>query len=360
MNTGDLLTWIGIGLCVLHSAMFSGLNLALFSLSRLQLEIESERGVPGARSILALRRDSNFMLTTVLWGNVAVNVLLTLLSDSVLAGVSAFAFSTVGITMLGEILPQAYFSRNAMRMGARLAPVLRFYQLVLFPVAKPTALLLDLWLGPEGISYLREHDLRAVIEKHMHAEEADLEKQEGVGLLNFLKLDDLPLSEEGETVDPRSVIMLPTNVDLPVIPPFQPTAEDPFVRDVMQSGHKWIVLADEEGFPRLVLDSDAFVRGVFASGAGFNAYQACHRPIVVEDPNTPIGEVLGRFRVQREHPEDDVIDQDLVLLWGEQRRILTGADVLGRLLRGISRYEERAASGRVPSATRATAGHGAR
>jgi metal transporter CNNM len=37
---------------------------------------------------------SNLTLATVLWGNVTINVLLTLLSDSVLAGLGAFAFST--------------------------------------------------------------------------------------------------------------------------------------------------------------------------------------------------------------------------------------------------------------------------
>lgn len=35
------------------------------------------------------------------------------------------------------------------------------------------------------------------------------------------------------------------------------------------------------------------------------------------------------------HPEDDVIDHDLILVWGKQKRIITGADLLGRLLRGI-------------------------
>jgi hypothetical protein len=32
---------------------------------------------------------------------------------------------------------------------------------------------------------------------------------------------------------------------------------------------------------------------------------------------------------------DDVVDNDLILVWGEQKRIITGADLLGRLLRGI-------------------------
>jgi CBS domain containing-hemolysin-like protein len=48
-------------------------------------------------------------LATILWGNVGINVLLTMLSDSVLTGLGAFLFSTIAITVIGEITPQAYF-----------------------------------------------------------------------------------------------------------------------------------------------------------------------------------------------------------------------------------------------------------
>jgi metal transporter CNNM len=41
------------------------------------------------------------------------------------------------------------------------------------------------------------------------------------------------------------------------------------------------------------------------------------------------------MKVKPDRPEDDVIDNDLILVWGEQKRIITGADLLGRLLRGI-------------------------
>jgi hypothetical protein len=33
---------------------------------------------------------------------------------------------------------------------------------------------------------------------------------------------------------------------------------------------------------------------------------------------------------------DGVIDNDLILVWGKQKRITTGSDLLGCLLRGIS------------------------
>jgi CBS domain containing-hemolysin-like protein len=155
--------WIGIAFCIVQTGIFSGLNLALFSVSRLRLEIEAAGGNGDAVKMLSLRADSNFTLATILWGNVATNVLLTLLSESVLAGVGAFVFSTVAITFLGEIIPQAYFSRNALRIAARFAPFLRFYQVMLFAVAKPTALFLNWWLGPESIALLRERDFRALL-----------------------------------------------------------------------------------------------------------------------------------------------------------------------------------------------------
>ena len=124
----NALTWAGILFCVSQSAMFSGLNLALLGISRLRLEVEATAGNPAAVKILALRKDVNFLLTTILWGNVGINVLLTLLSNSVMIGLTAFFFSTILITFAGEITPQAYFSRHAMRMGSLLAPVLRFYR----------------------------------------------------------------------------------------------------------------------------------------------------------------------------------------------------------------------------------------
>jgi len=204
----SLLTWIGIFFCISQSAMFSGMNLALFSISRLRLEVEADLGNRDASKVLNMRKDSNFLLTTVLWGNVGVNVLLTLLSNSVLAGVSAFFFSTVIITIIGEIMPQAYFSRHALRMASILAPVIKFYQILLYPAAKPAAKILDAWLGAEGIQLFREHSLREVIKKHIEADESDVDRLEGIGALNFLAIDDLLAVDEGEHIDPDSMISL--------------------------------------------------------------------------------------------------------------------------------------------------------
>ena len=121
-----------------------------------RLQIEADGGNRAAVRVLHVRKSANPVLATVLWGNDINNVLLTLLSNSVLTGFGAFVFSAVAITLLGEIFPQAYFSRNALAMAARFLPFLNFYRVLLYPVAKPTALLLDGWLGAEGITYLHE------------------------------------------------------------------------------------------------------------------------------------------------------------------------------------------------------------
>ena len=327
---------VGIFFCLTQSAVFSGLTLGLFGLSRLKLEIEVESGNQAAAAVLELRRDANLLLTTLLWGNVSINVLLTLLTDSVLSGLWAFFFSSVCITLFGEILPQAYFSRNALRMGILLAPVITFYRFILYPVSKPSALLLDRWLGKEGVLYFKEEDIRIMLQKHMESRDSDIGRMEGTGALNFLSIDDLPIGDEGEIVDPVSIISLETEFDLPVFPVFERTPEDPFLLQVQKSGKKWVILTSVEGYPRLVLNADLFLRDALFGKEPFRPYSYCHRPIVVSDAVTPLGEVIQKLRVHPEHSEDDVIDNDLILCWDKEKRIITGADLLGRLLRGIA------------------------
>ena len=331
----NVFVWIGIALCITQSAILSGLNLAVFSVSKLRLEVEAAGGNRDASGLLALRKDSNLTLATVLWSNVTVNVLLTLLSDSVLAGIGAFAFSTIVITLLGEIIPQAYFSRNALRMAALFTPLLNVYRVGLFPIAKPTAIVLNWWLGPEGITFLRERDFRALITKHAGAAGADVGQLEAIGALNFLDLDDILVMDEGELVDPRSIIALPMENERPLLPKFERSPDDPFLRRLNVSGKKWVIIVDTSNRPSFVLDAHHFLRDSLFNTMSADPEIYWHRPIIVTDMHTPLGSVIGRMRVKPEHPEDDVIDNDLILVWAHEKRIITGADLLGRLLRGI-------------------------
>lgn len=340
-SLGEGLTWLGIVLCTVQAGMFAGLNLATFSLSRLRLEIEANTGNPDAAKVRELRRDSNLTLATVVWGNAATNVFLTLLSDSVLTGLGAFALSTFAITIFGEIVPQAYFSRHALRVTAGLMPVLRFYSILLYPVAKPTALFLNWWIGHEDVRLLGENAFKALITHHMQAKGGEVGTLEGIGATNFLDLDDVRVAEEGEELNPRSVIELDVADRRPVLPRLSGSPDDPFLRKVNASGQKWVIIIDRSQQPVFVLDADGFIRDAIFGEPSARPERHCHRPIVVTDPDTPLDRVLGRMKVKPERPGDDVIDDDLILLWGDKvRRVITGSDLLGRLLRGIVEVEQ--------------------
>jgi hypothetical protein len=337
--TLGLLTWTGIVLCLSQAAMFSGLNLAVFSVGRLRLEIDATLGNREASQVLDLRADPNLTLTTILWGNVAANVLLTLLSDSMLAGTAAFLFSTFAITIFGEILPQAYFSRHAVRIASVLTPVLRVYGVILYPLAKPSAAILNLWLGRQGVYLFREHEMRELIRKHFEAADTEINRLEGLGALNFLALDDIRISEEGEIVDPESIISLPIEKGLPSFPEITGSASDPFLKRIDRSGRKWVIITDPSGEPVFVLNSDAFLRDALFTPTTFHPLAHCHRPIIVSDTKQRLGEAIGLLKVEPEHPGDNVIDKDVILIWAKEKRVITGADILGRLMSGIAKVE---------------------
>jgi len=235
--------WLGIIACIVQSALFAGLNLAVFSLSQLRLQLEADGGNTDAAKVLELRKNSNQVLATVIWGNITTNVLLTLLSDSILTGVGAFFFSAFAITLLGEIIPQAYFSRNALQMTSRFLPFLNFYRVLLYPLAKPTAMLLDAWLGPEGPAYFKEQDIRSLLARHS-ASGGEIGKLEATGAQNFLDLDDISVCDEGEFVDVKSIISLPLSNQRCILPQFERSPDDPFLRQVDASGMKWVIITD--------------------------------------------------------------------------------------------------------------------
>ena len=129
-------------------------------------------------------------------------------------------------------------------------------------------------------------------------------------------------------------------LDLPQIPNTSADINDPFLRQVNASGKKWVILTNGDGLPLLVLDADGYLRAALldrtdTDTTDFNPYVYCHRPIVVTDTSLPLGDVIGKFKAGMVPANDEVIDDDIIIVWGEQKRIITGADVLGRLLKGI-------------------------
>ncbi|WP_103332748.1 DUF21 domain-containing protein [Pseudotabrizicola formosa] len=332
----DLLIWLGIVFCISQSALFSGCNIAVFSLSRLRLEASAAAGDKSAASALDLRRDANFTLVTILIGNVSINVLLTMLADSVMAGIAAFLFSTVLITAIGEIVPQAYFSRNALRAVALFAPILRFYRILLWPIAKPTALLLDLWVGKEAVPWFRERELREILTYHAENTGSEVGRVEAIGATNFLAFDDLVVQDQGNALDPDSIVRLPFEAGRVVFPTLTHDRDDSFLRKLAASQKKWIVLTDDQAQPRLLLNANTFLRDFLALGRGVDPADYCHRPAVMHQPTDTLDKALSLLATHRE--QDAGHDETVILLWSpDQKRMITGSDVLRCLLSGMGR-----------------------
>jgi metal transporter CNNM len=89
------------------------------------------------------------------------------------------------------------------------------------------------------------------------------------------------------------------------------------------------------------LDADHFLRDALFSEAVLEMEIYWHRPVIISETDARMGDAMGHLKVKPNHLEDDVIDNDLILVWGNQKRIITGSDILGRLLRGISSKENK-------------------
>ncbi len=144
------------------SGLFSGLNLGLMSLDKTELTIVESCGSPRekkyAKTIAPLRKRGNFLLCTILLGNVLVNNTLTILMDDLTgSGGAAIIAATIGIVIFGEIIPQAVCSRHGLAIGARTIYITKFFMLVTFPLSFPISLVLDCILGEEmGNTYNRD------------------------------------------------------------------------------------------------------------------------------------------------------------------------------------------------------------
>lgn len=175
--------WLSIAIslaCLAFSSLFSGLNLGLMSLDRTDLKIICNTGTEEERrfahSILPVREHGNYLLCSILLGNVMVNSTFTILLDDLTSGLVAIIASTLAIVIFGEITPQAVCSRHGLAIGAKTIYITKVVMLLTFPLSYPISRMLDWCLGEEiGAVYTRER-LKELVK--LTTEFNDLEKDE--------------------------------------------------------------------------------------------------------------------------------------------------------------------------------------
>ncbi|XP_070140071.1 unextended protein isoform X2 [Drosophila kikkawai] len=156
--------WIAIIIivtCLCFSALFSGLNLGLMAMDRTELKILRNTGTEKekryASKIAPVRDQGNYLLCSILLGNVLVNSTFTILLDGLTSGLFAVIFSTLAIVLFGEITPQAVCSRHGLAIGAKTILITKTVMAITAPLSYPVSRILDKLLGEEiGNVYNRE------------------------------------------------------------------------------------------------------------------------------------------------------------------------------------------------------------
>ncbi|XP_073996529.1 unextended protein-like [Rhodnius prolixus] len=166
--------------CLFFSSLFSGLNLGLMSLDRTDLKIICNTGTEKeqkyARAITPVRSHGNYLLCSILLGNVMVNSTFTILLDDLTSGLIAVITSTLAIVIFGEITPQAICSRHGLAIGAKTIFITKCVMALTCPLSYPISKLLDWLLGEEiGAVYTRER-LKELVK--LTTEYNDLQKDE--------------------------------------------------------------------------------------------------------------------------------------------------------------------------------------
>ncbi|ESO96326.1 hypothetical protein LOTGIDRAFT_65901, partial [Lottia gigantea] len=199
---------------LLLSGLFSGLNLGLMALDKTELQIIEKCGSASekkyAKIIEPLRSRGNFLLCTLLLGNVLVNNTLTILLDDLSNGLLAVIMSTMGIVIFGEIIPQAICSRHGLAIGARTVYLTKFFMIVTFPLSFPISLILDKVLGEEIGQVYDKEKLQELI--RMTADNKVLQNDEANIIAGALQLANKVVTDVMTKID--DVYMLDINTTL--------------------------------------------------------------------------------------------------------------------------------------------------
>ncbi len=178
------------GLIIL-SACFSGLTLGFFSLNVTSLQRKIKLGDARAAKVYPIRKRGNLLLCTLLVGNVAVNATAAIFLGEIASGLIAGIVSTILIVIFGEILPQAFFSRHALTLGAKSVWLVKTFIFLMYPIAYPLSLALDKLLGEEMQTIWSKKEIKEIIKHHENNEGSDIDKDEERILLGALSFSEV-------------------------------------------------------------------------------------------------------------------------------------------------------------------------
>ena len=180
---------------LLVAAVCSGLNVALMSLGLADLRRLSAIGDNKAKKVLPLRQNSHLSLAGILFTNVAANSAVAIYLNQYLIGLLAGLISTILLVIFGEILPQAMFTRNALKICASLAWLIKLMIIITYPLSKPTQLLLDRLFHNQAVQLHSRRELGFIFTEHVDNAGSELDDDEVEIIQNTLQLSEKRVSQ---------------------------------------------------------------------------------------------------------------------------------------------------------------------
>ena len=177
------------------SSIYSGLNISLMSLGVKDLERKAKMGDRGAQRVLPFRKNSHLSLASILLANVAVISATSLVIDEKFGGLIAGIASTLLIVIFGEVVPQAFFARFALRVTSILVPLLRLTIIVTYPISKPLQLALDSLFGHDESQLHNRTELGMIIGDHARNKHSELDDGEVRIMQSALELSEKRVKE---------------------------------------------------------------------------------------------------------------------------------------------------------------------
>ncbi|XP_064535096.1 unextended protein isoform X1 [Drosophila montana] len=220
--------------CLCFSALFSGLNLGLMAMDRTELKILRNTGTEKERKYAAkiapVRDQGNYLLCSILLGNVLVNSTFTILLDGLTSGLFAVIFSTLAIVLFGEITPQAVCSRHGLAIGAKTILITKTVMAITAPLSYPISRILDALLGEEIGNVFNRERLKELV--RVTNDVNDLDKNEVNIISGALELRKKTVADIMTHINDAYMLSLEAVLDFET------------VSDIMNSGYSRIPVYD--------------------------------------------------------------------------------------------------------------------
>ena len=193
---------VSIIILIFASGFFSSSETGLTAASDAKMRQLANNGNRNASLVEKLKNDKDSLISAILIGNNAVNVLASALATS--AAIAFFDDSgvfiatlvmTILITVFAEVLPKTYAIKNANQFALVVASPISFIVLILTPLTMAMRWISLIFLGRNSeISEDREEELRGMIDLQMGESTSELKETKAM-LSSVLDLSELTVDE---------------------------------------------------------------------------------------------------------------------------------------------------------------------